>query len=173
MYSIQPIGETAMKAWEYRNFSFSERVAMGTSYPPDTRCQVFTGRTDTHGYGQIKDKGRPVLVHRWVWEQNFGAIPEGLHVLHRCDNPACLNPEHLFLGTHGDNMKDKAKKKRGNVPSGAAHKRPMAKITAEQAGQIKELLRRGYRGCDIARDFNVTRNLVSEIKLGKTWAHIP
>jgi hypothetical protein len=163
----------SMKPWEYRLLSVEDRVFPRIDKNGPNGCHIFTGAKDGCGYGRVKMKGRGIPVHRWMWEYHNGQIPEGVQVLHRCDNPACVNVEHLFLGTHADNMKDKAAKGRShNVPSGMRHKRPMAKITEEQARQIKALLARGYRQCDIAQDFGVSRNLVSEIKLGKTWTHV-
>jgi hypothetical protein len=71
-----------------------------------------TGMTDGHGYGSIYADGRLQKAHRVVWQVEHGPIPDGLHVLHQCDNPPCCNPAHLFLGTHADNMADKIAKGR-------------------------------------------------------------
>lgn len=161
-----------MQPWEYRHISFADRVKIFT-HPVASGCHEFRGRRNTGGYGQMKDSGKAILVHRWVWEQINGAITDGIQVLHKCDNPCCVNPDHLFLGTHLDNMKDKAKKGRSkNVPRGAAHPRHWAKVTTEQVVLIKERLRSGERQIDIAREIGVSPNLISEIKLGKTWAHV-
>jgi hypothetical protein len=69
------------------------------------RCWVWTGRT-VNGYGRIKVNGRDQAAHRFVWEDIYGSIPEGLEVLHRCRNRACVRPLHLRLGTHAANMHD-------------------------------------------------------------------
>jgi hypothetical protein len=91
-------------------------------------------------------------------------------VCHTCDNPSCINIDHLFLGTHADNMRDKSSKGRANMRSGRDHPRHRAKITEAQAMDIKRRIATGERQCDIATSHGVTQNLVSEIKLGKTWA---
>jgi hypothetical protein len=77
-----------------------------------TSCQVWPRRRDYQGYGLIRLNGKNVRVHRFVWEQTFGPIPVGLLVCHHCDNPPCVNPEHLFLGTHRDNILDSSRKGR-------------------------------------------------------------
>jgi hypothetical protein len=71
-------------------------------------CIEWKGRTDKDGYGTIGSR----RAHRVAWEQTFGPIPDGLQVLHKCDNPPCCNPDHLFLGTRTDNMNDKVRKGR-------------------------------------------------------------
>ena len=160
-----------MKPWEYRNIPFAERVRMHIRKDSNTGCHIFEGRRDGHGYGQIKDKGTPVLVHRWIWQQANGKTSK--QVLHKCDNPSCVNIDHLFVGTHADNMADKVAKGRSKgVPRGYAHKRPMAKLTNEKVVEIKKLLARGYRQCDIAKDFGVSRNIICDIAIGNTWRHV-
>lgn len=163
---------TSMKAWEYRNIPFAERVAMNI-FPMTDSCHEFRGRKDSDGYGQIKDKGRQVAVHRWIWEQAHGKILNDAHVLHSCDNRACVNLAHLHLGTHADNMREKMERGHSlNVPRGASHKRPMAKITEKEAREIKALLARGYRQADVARDYRVSRSMVCDIANGYTWGWI-
>jgi hypothetical protein len=78
-----------------------------------TDCILWSGRIGNHRYGVVDVGGRSVLAHRQAWEDANGPIPVGLFVLHRCDNPPCVNPEHLFLGTHQDNMADMKAKGRG------------------------------------------------------------
>lgn len=164
--------ETSMKAWEYRNIPFAERVRMHV-VKSSNGCHNFEGRKDSDGYGQIKDKGKPVSVHRWIWEQAHGPITDGRHVLHSCDNRSCVNLAHLHIGSHADNMREKAARGRSdNVPRGAAHTRPMAKITEKEAREIKALLARGYRQSDIARDYRVSRSMVNDIAQGKTWGWV-
>lgn len=73
---------------------------------PTTPCRIWEGARDKDGYGTRKVKGRKAYAHRVAWEQANGPIPDGLSVLHRCDIPWCDNPDHLYLGTHQDNMRD-------------------------------------------------------------------
>lgn len=75
-------------------------------------CWLWTGRRDGAGYGQIFVQGRRIGVHRLSWLLNCGEIPEGLFVCHHCDVPLCVRPDHLFVGTHDDNMRDAAIKGR-------------------------------------------------------------
>ena len=79
-----------------------------------TRCWLWTGAHQTFGHGviRLKDTKKNKLVHRLSYEIHYGSIPEGLNILHRCDNPPCCNPEHLFAGTQKDNIQDAIKKGR-------------------------------------------------------------
>ena len=74
-------------------------------------CWIWTGDT-VKGYGRLRDNVKPILTHRLSWEIAYGPIPNGLCVLHRCDNPPCARPDHLFLGTKLDNMQDSVNKGR-------------------------------------------------------------
>lgn len=75
-------------------------------------CWTWTGATKRSGYGQFSAGHRTMNASRWSWVFANGEVPDGMHVLHRCDEPACVNPNHLFLGTHLDNMRDKVAKGR-------------------------------------------------------------
>lgn len=79
---------------------------------PNSGCWLFEGRTTSGGYGSITLEGKPHGLHRLMWEHVNGPIPKGMHVLHRCDVRSCGNPDHLFLGTHQDNMRDMQQKRK-------------------------------------------------------------
>lgn len=91
---------------------FWSKVRRGSS------CWTWSGRIGDRGYGQFDDGDRTLRAHRVAWTLTRGEIPAGMQVLHRCDNPACVRPDHLFLGTHDDNMRDMAAKgrQRGGRP---------------------------------------------------------
>lgn len=92
---------------------FWNRLGVGTV--PDG-CEPWTGCRSAAGYGIIQREGRTMRAHRVAWALAYGPIPDGLNVLHRCDNPPCCNPTHLWLGTHADNMRDRGAK--GRTASG-------------------------------------------------------
>lgn len=136
-------------------------------------CLEWTGKRKATGYGQIQFEGKNTTTHRMAWAIWKGPIPEGMHVLHKCDNPACCNTDHLFLGTHAENMKDMVTKKRaacGEVL--AAPKRgtgnPMCRISEADVAAIRTA--EGTNAA-IAKRFNVNPATVSNIKNRKTHSH--
>lgn len=86
-----------------------------------TTCWHFCGPRTKFGYGRITVRNRMTMVHRLSYEAFVGPIPDGMFVLHRCDNRACINPEHLWIGTQGDNMRDCHAKGRANLQVGDKH----------------------------------------------------
>ena len=109
--------------WRPHHFtgaSLAERLRSRIVVDPKTGCHVWSSTLSTGGYGRVL-----VSAHRLAWELKHGPIPNGLLVLHRCDNPPCCNPEHLFLGTATDNMADKTRKGRArNGHTGRLPPRP-------------------------------------------------
>lgn len=148
----------------------------------DSGCWEYTGALNNKGYGTIKRypeesrKRRTYSVHRYVYQHVVGGIPEGMFVLHKCDNPKCFNPDHLFTGTHQENMDD-AKHKgrmagwRGLRDVKRTDSHPMAKLTIDDAKVIRHLYfaeRRNQR--EIAKYFGVVQQQVSRIVNGQHWA---
>jgi len=133
------------------------------------KCWLWTASTDSDGYGTFYvGAHRIYLAHRVAWELYRGPIPEGMCVLHSCDNPPCVNPEHLFLGTQADNGRDKANK--GRQIRGS--KQWCHKLTENQIFQIRELCKRGYTQVDVARFFGVGELQIRRIVNRKVWKHI-
>ena len=118
------------------------------------------------GYSKIKINGKMVFLHRYIYEECFGFIPNDMIVRHKCDNPSCINPEHLQLGTHKDNMCDKKDRKRGRTCDRKGEKNTQAKLTKEQVYMIRKDNRKQR---EIALDYGVSRQLISKIKTNKRW----
>ena len=130
-------------------------------------CIPWTG-AKIRGYGVRTIKGKARLVHRLAYEMVKGPIPSGLCVLHICDNPACYNPDHLFLGTRADNVRDCARKGRWGKARATGARHGMAKLTLDQVDEIRRRYRRGL-GAALAREFGTTRSNIHWIVSGGHW----
>jgi hypothetical protein len=129
-------------------------------------CWICTSHSkDREGYPRKKINGKKQNIHRIFYEKYKGPIPQGLHVLHTCDTRACINPDHLFLGTQNDNMHDMAQKGRSTY----GEKHPNAKLTESQVLEIRFML---GTLLDIAEKYGISRNNVSLIKNRKRWKHL-
>jgi hypothetical protein len=95
-----------------RCFSIKDKIERYSTPVPECGCWLWTGSVDKSGYGTTKLDGKWRTMHRLSWEYHNGQIPKGLQVLHKCDVPSCINPEHLFLGTQKDNVHDGIRKGR-------------------------------------------------------------
>jgi hypothetical protein len=116
------------------------------------------------------NKMKQVKAHRYSWEIHKGPIPEGLFVLHKCDNPPCINPSHLFLGTNLDNIKDMVAKGRNKGAKGTRNCK--AKLTEDQVREIREACRQGATDATIASQYNVSAGAVWFIRYNVTWQHV-
>jgi hypothetical protein len=134
-------------------------------------CWEWTGAL-SRGYGQFAVGGskRVLGAHRVSWEHVNGPVPPGLFVLHRCDNPRCVRPDHLFIGTIKDNTADMLAKGRHNPPRGS--RCGTSKLTESDAAAIRSLAAEGFAHPIIASRFSVSRPTVSLIVARKTWRHV-
>jgi hypothetical protein len=132
-----------------------------------TGCIEWQRHTNQDGYGTLKHRGKQHMAHRAMWTFARGPIPTGMLVCHRCDNPRCINPDHLFLGTTQDNVDDKMKKGRFIPLDG--ERNGYATLTADQVSAIRDDLR---PQSVTAEAFGTSQGNVSLIKRGATWASV-
>lgn len=150
--------------------SIRERLLGRRTVDPKTGCWNWSG-SNIRGYGEIRVGSRTdgsrrlMLSHRAAWVAWRGTIPVDRGVFHDCDNPSCINPDHLFLGVQGDNMRDMVKKGRSNT----GERNPGAVLTASEVLRIRNA---PGKHADIAAQFEVSRSLVGAIKSGKRWGHL-
>jgi hypothetical protein len=132
--------------------------------PLDTPCRIWQGAV-RGGYGIKWVRNHRVAAHRWAWEQAHGPIPDGMVILHACDNKLCFRIDHLSLGTPADNSRDMANK--GRSARGERH--GQARLSPDQVRAIRNDPRTGF---EIAADYGITQPHVSAIKVRRVWAHL-
>lgn len=136
---------------------------------PGSPCMVWTGCKNKKGYGICFHRNRTMRVHRLAYSIVLGEIPDEMLVCHRCDNPSCVNVEHLFVGTNLDNLRDMVKKGR----STRGERNHSAKLTEKQVQEIRV----GYTGrgyaVAVANKYGISPGHVRELISGKKWKHLP
>lgn len=126
-------------------------------------CWEWKASTTKNGYGHLVFNYETLYAHRAMWECMNGKIPDGLDVLHSCDNPSCVNPDHLFLGTHQDNMRDRNSKARFGT----------AKLSVENVREIRNLFNDGHQTpAQLSERFDINRQAVYNIVNHKSWKDI-
>lgn len=164
---------------------FWEKVVI---VPYDRGCWIWAACRTPPGYGEIAVRvGLVEYAHRLSWKFNRGPIPDGLSVLHRCDNPPCVNPDHLFLGTSKDNSQDALKKGRLGKQSDTFKRlwaekwnvtqrgeaNPTHRLTEETVRAIRASYQRGVFGYKrIVAKFGISHGLAQRIVSGKAWPHL-
>jgi hypothetical protein len=138
-------------------------------YHMDTPCWEWIHTLWPSGYGKFKCEHKNKRANRVAWVITYGKIPDGMLVLHDCDNPKCVNPEHLFLGTHLDNAKDREQKGRGRNWRAQGDKHPNAKLTLEKVAQIRQRFANGETARDLAKEFGIHHQTIYPIISRKRW----
>ena len=145
-----------------------ERFETKFSKAEDGDCWNWVASKDRHGYGMLWFDGRLQVSSRVAYQLYVGKIPSGLCILHHCDNPACVNPDHLFLGTQADNVQDCENKGRGVHPVGEKHAR--SKLTSAQVVTIREKREAGDSCAALAREYKVSPAAIYMIEHRINWA---
>lgn len=175
--AAEAVGMCSKHYQRYRNRgSVEDRI--GDQAPPDVRfwrlvdrgaddeCWLWLGTKLPQGYGNfILRSGVTLRAPRFSYELNVGPIPPKMHVLHKCDDPRCVNPKHLFLGSNRANVDDKLRKQR----QARGERSGVARLTEEQ---VRQIILDGRSHRDIARSHGIGKSTVGAIKTGKAWSHI-
>lgn len=133
----------------------------------DSGCIEWTGHRCSQGYGRIQVNHKDMRTHRLAYELAYGPIPEGLVVRHKCDNPPCINPSHLEIGTQKDNIRDRDERGRTYVPAGEDS--PHSKLTDED---VRLILESSDTLKALGARFGVNSSSIFAIKNGRTWKHL-
>lgn len=153
--------------WAWHLF-FDGKVAYA-----ETGCVLWVRHQDGLGYGRAGRIVGEVKTHRISWTLAFGPIPRGLHILHSCDVRHCVNPHHLSLGTHYDNMQDMVAKGRCRAPVMMGTANPNAVLTEDDVYAIRHMLRmKLFTQAEIVRSYKVAPMVISRIATGKSWQHV-
>lgn len=128
----------------------------------ESGCMEWLGAKDKDGYGVSRFHGKSIRAHRHAYILVEGEIPTGKHVCHRCDNPGCCNPEHLFLGTHDDNMRDKVQKGRCCRGQGVSN----SKLTPEKVFAIRSATGTSK---SVAAQFGISMSAVDHVRHRRRW----
>jgi len=135
-------------------------------------CWTWTGHRNEDGYGSITSGGRGGKhegAHRFSWRLHNGEIPDGMSVLHHCDNPPCVNPKHLFLGTQRDNMQDCARKSRVFIREQRGESNASAKLSNDQVVELRDAYAGGALQSDLASRYDVTQSCISAVVRGEVY----
>lgn len=138
----------------------------------DNGCWIWYGPIDEWGYGKFDIDGRENKAHRMMWEFCFGFIPPKILVCHACDTPACVNPEHLFLGTNAENMADMKRKGRGRGKLQWGEMNHSARLTEELVRSLRADADAGMRRRDMAIKYQVHPHYVGLVVRRKRWPHV-
>ena len=168
---------------QLQDATFDHKAVFLSRIEETPHCWLYTGYITKYGYGKLRVHGKVMRAHRFAYQLFVGPIPEGLIVRHRCHNPACVNPEHLVLGTNADNSRDMVEagrqRKGENHPArlrpermARGEKNGSTKLNAEIVLDIRRLRAEGVTLAVLAERHGVAKGTISQITLRKIWKHI-
>jgi hypothetical protein len=149
-----------------------QRIMEYSMPEPNSGCWLWLRFCDARGYGRIHYKGQAALAHRVAYECIRGAIPPKLHLCHKCDNPGCVNPDHMFVGTPADNVADmlrKGRESRAPRPYHQGRGNPNAKITEDV---VRAILLSPLKQREAAAAFGVAPSWVQRVRKREVWKHV-
>jgi len=137
-------------------------------------CLLWNGGKNKKGYGVVWDENQKVVgVHRAAFKAMNGEIPAGAYVCHSCDNPSCIRPDHLWLGTAKENTLDMVSKGRWKSPPHYLGEiSPRAKLANSDVMEIRRLLKSGVLDTELARKYTVSKAQISKIKMNRAWQSV-
>ncbi len=151
---------------------FWSKVDQSPGHGPKGTCWKWKAAPNSSGYGRLAVRGVRHYAHRLSYSIHHGAVPDGKFVCHHCDNRVCVNPHHLFAGTHTDNMRDMWAKGRGDrVKRPRGERNGTSKLSEGDVVAMRRDRSEGATLSDLARRFGVTESNASSICRGKTWTH--
>lgn len=138
---------------------------------PNTGCFLWAGRHDNKGYGRLSHGAMHQVAHRQSYENAKGPFDKKMHVLHTCDNPACVNPDHLYLGDQRQNNIDRDSRGRQKTQHGTNHK--LAKLDDEKVREIKRLHNpKTFPTRKLAKMFGVSQKIIMNVINNRSWTHV-
>jgi HNH endonuclease len=146
-----------------------ERFWATVATTEDDWCWEWTGCVGKTGYGQLRRSGKSLYAHRYAWELTHGPLDVGQCVLHRCDNPVCVRPDHLFVGTHADNVIDKVVKGRQSRTGQPREANPNRKLSETDVAALRARRRSGEPYAELGRAFGISHTQARNVALGLQW----
>lgn len=165
---VQRHGDTSIKRRENNIGTLEEVFNRYANKKNNNECWLWAGGRFSQGYGRLVHDKKDLKAHRVSYELHKGIIPKGMYVCHSCDIPECVNPEHLWLGTHLENEIDKDIKKRRPK----CEKAGRSKLTNNEVKNIKQKLASGCKQVSLVKEYNVSKSTISRIALNITWGEV-
>jgi len=157
-----------------KEMSKTPRQRFDEAWMPITEsgCWIWSSLTDDSSYGRLRIDGNQISAHRFSYSEFVGEIPEGLCVCHKCDIPSCVNPDHLFLGTHQENIDDRVRKGRSHRGKVRGEANYNSKLTEQDVISIRLDASNGVPRSVLQNKYKISQSGIRLIIIKETWSHI-